>query len=67
MYQFSQLNNPKVIDFIFDKSRLKIGKYAPGSKIKVYDPKTITRDKVDYLLLLTWNLKKEILKQEKNS
>ena len=65
LYQFSQLNNSKLIDFIFDKSYLKIGKYAPGSKIKVCNPKTIARDKIDYLLLLTWNLKKEILKQEK--
>ena len=28
------------------------------------DPKHISRNKVDYLLILSWNIKDEIIKQE---
>ena len=34
-------------------------------KIKIIDPKKINVIKPDYLLLLSWNLVKEIMKQEK--
>ena len=29
------------------------------------DPKHISRNKVDYLLILSWNIKDEIIKQER--
>ena len=54
------------IDYIFDKSKLKQKKYTAGTNIQVKNPKLIKKLNVDYLLLLTWNLKKEIIKQEKN-
>jgi len=52
------------IDHIYDKSKLKQGKYTPGTHIKIIDPKYININKPDYLLLLSWNLAKEITKQE---
>ena len=54
----------KFIDYVYDKSNLKIGKYTPGTHIKILNPKKINKTNTDYLLLLSWNLYKEIAKQE---
>ncbi len=64
LMQFCEINN-KLIDYVFDKSKLKINRYTPGTNIKILHPKFISKRKIDYILLLTWNLKKEIIKQEK--
>ena len=64
LLQFSKMNN-NFIDFVFDKSKLKQGLYTPGTNIKIKNPKYISRKNVDYLLILSWNIKKEIIKQEK--
>lgn len=53
------------IDFIYDKSKFKQGKYSPGTHIKIINPNLINTNKPDYLLLLSWNIAKEIVKQEK--
>ena len=63
--QFSKIDD-KLIDYVFDKSKLKQGKFTPGTNIKIMDPKYITRNTVDYLIILSWNIKNEIIKQEKN-
>ena len=55
-----------MIDNVFDKSKLKQGSYTPGTYIKIKDPKLIKKSKKNYLLILSWNIKKEIMKQEKN-
>ena len=65
LMQFCNINN-KIVDFAFDKSKLKQGCLTPGTQIKVKDPKDIKKTDIQYLLLLSWNLKKEIIKQEKN-
>ena len=54
----------KYIDPIFDKSKLKQNKLTPGFNIQIQNPKMINKIKPDVLLLLTWNIKDEILKQE---
>ncbi len=54
----------KYLDNIYDKSKIKQGKYTPGTHIKIIDPKFINVKKSKYLLLLSWNLAKEIAKQE---
>ena len=64
LLQFSKMDN-NLIDFVFDKSKLKQGLYTPGTNIKIMNPKYISRKKVDYLLILSWNIKKEIIKQER--
>jgi len=52
------------LDNIYDKSKIKQGKYTPGTHIKIIDPKYINAKTTNYLLLLSWNLAKEIAKQE---
>jgi len=51
------------IPFIVDKNPFKVGKYLPGSKIIVKDIKFLIKDKPDYILIVPWNLEKEIIKQ----
>ena len=54
---------PTHIPFIVDKNPFKVGKYLPGSKIIVKNEKCLIKDKPDYILIVPWNLKKEIIKQ----
>lgn len=65
LMQFNKINN-KLIDYVFDKSKLKQGKLTPGTNIKILDPKHLSRVNVDYLIILSWNIKDEIINQEKN-
>ena len=64
LMQFSKIDK-ELIDYVFDKSKLKQGHFTPGTNIKVRDPKNISRKDIDYLLILSWNIKKEIIEQEK--
>lgn len=63
LMQFCKIDN-KIIENIFDKSKLKNNRYSPSTNIKILNPEKIDNKKIDYILLLSWNLKKEILKQE---
>ncbi len=65
LMQFCNINK-KIIDYVFDKSSLKQGCYTPGTQIKIKNPSDIKKTNIHYLLLLSWNLKKEIIQQEKN-
>ena len=61
----SYLNaGPELIEFVVDKNVHKHGKFMPGVHNPIYDVTTIAEKKPDYLLLLVWNLKDEILKQQ---
>lgn len=64
LMQFCGINN-KIVDYVFDKSTLKQGCFTPGTQIKIKNPIDIKKTNTQYLLLLSWNLKKEILRQEK--
>lgn len=63
LLQFCGIDN-KLIDKVYDKSILKKGKYTPGTNIEINLSKYISRKNIDYMLLLSWNLRSEILKQE---
>jgi hypothetical protein len=52
------------IDFTVDKNPYKQNHYLPGSRIPVFGPEKIEAHKPDYLLILPWNLKEEIMEQE---
>ncbi len=49
--------------YVVDKNPHKIGKYIPGTKIKIVNEKMIKKIKPDYIWILPWNLKKEICAQ----
>lgn len=51
------------IDYTVDRSPHKQGKFVPGTGIPIYDPEKVKETKPDYLLILPWNLKEEIMRQ----
>ncbi len=51
------------IDYTVDLNPYKQGKFLPGSHIYVKEPGMIKRDKPDYVLILPWNIKDEIMRQ----
>jgi SAM-dependent methyltransferase len=55
---------PDLIQFVVDKNVHKHGKFMPGLHNPIYDVTAIAEKKPDYLVLLVWNLKDEILKQQ---
>lgn len=52
-----------LIEYTVDRSTYKQGRYLPGSRIPIYHPDTIARTKPDYVVILPWNLKDEIMQQ----
>jgi 2-polyprenyl-3-methyl-5-hydroxy-6-metoxy-1,4-benzoquinol methylase len=51
------------LDYTVDRSPYKQGKLLPGTRIAIHDPSEIARTKPDYVLILPWNLKDEIVDQ----
>jgi 2-polyprenyl-3-methyl-5-hydroxy-6-metoxy-1,4-benzoquinol methylase len=51
------------IDYTVDLSPHKQGHYLPGTHIPIYHPDKIKETRPDYLLILPWNIKDEIMKQ----
>ena len=54
------------IDFTVDKNPTKQGKLLPGTHIPIFEPKKITQFKPDYVVILPWNLKDEIVEEMKH-
>ena len=51
------------LDYTVDRSPYKQGRFLPGTRIPVFSPDEIRRTRPDYLLILPWNLKDEIIQQ----
>jgi 2-polyprenyl-3-methyl-5-hydroxy-6-metoxy-1,4-benzoquinol methylase len=51
-----------LLEYITEKSPLKIGKYTPGMHIPVKPDKFLLQDMPDYALILAWNFSTEIMK-----
>ncbi len=54
------------IDCIADKNTTKQGRYLPGTRIPVVSPEHVMDMRPDYLLILPWNIKEEIITQMKS-
>jgi SAM-dependent methyltransferase len=54
---------PEFIEYTVDRSPHKQGLLLPGSRIPIYEPEQIMRTKPDYVFILPWNLKDEIMGQ----
>jgi hypothetical protein len=52
------------IRYVVDRNPLKQGRLTPGTHIPVKDPSAMQDDPVDVLLVLAWNLRDEIIRQE---
>ena len=55
--------NKHQMDFTVDLSKYKQGLFLPGTHIPVYSPEMIKETKPDYVFILPWNLKEEIMSQ----
>jgi len=51
------------IDYTVDRNPFKHGKYLPGTRIPIFTPEKIAETKPDYVLLLPWNLRAELVEQ----
>ena len=51
------------IDFTVDRNPYKQGKYLPGTHIPIFSPEKIMEARPDYVLILPWNFKEEIMTQ----
>jgi 2-polyprenyl-3-methyl-5-hydroxy-6-metoxy-1,4-benzoquinol methylase len=51
------------LDYTVDRSPYKQGKFLPGTHIPIYSPERIRETRPDYVLILPWNLRKEIMEQ----
>ncbi|SEQ32452.1 Ubiquinone/menaquinone biosynthesis C-methylase UbiE [Devosia sp. YR412] len=52
-----------MVDFVVDKNPTKQGRLLPGSRIPVLAPEEIATRRPDYLLILPWNIRDEIIEQ----
>jgi SAM-dependent methyltransferase len=49
------------IDYAVDRNPYKHGKFTPGTHIPIFAPERIRETRPDYLLILPWNLKHEVM------
>jgi hypothetical protein len=52
-----------LIEYTVDRSPHKQGRFLPGTHIPIHHPGRIRETRPDYVLVLPWNLKDEIMKQ----
>jgi hypothetical protein len=51
------------LDFTVDRNPYKQGKFTPGTHIPIFPPEKIMQERPDYVFILPWNFKDEIIKQ----
>lgn len=54
----------QLIDYVVDRNIYKQGKYMPGVRIPICEPDRLMQDHPDYVVVLPWNFKDEILSQQ---
>jgi SAM-dependent methyltransferase len=54
---------PDLLPFVCDAAEAKQGKYMPGSHIPIFNPSELSRTDLDYVLILPWNIKHEVIRQ----
>lgn len=52
----------RFLSFATDKSKLKQGRYTPGTHLEIFSDEALAQKKPDYALLLAWNFADEIIK-----
>jgi hypothetical protein len=51
------------LDFTVDRSPHKQGRFLPGTRVPIHGPDRLRETRPDYVLILPWNLKEEIMEQ----
>src|SRR3954447_3705579 len=52
-----------LVDYTVDRNPYKQGRFLPGTHIPILHPEVLEQDRPDYILILPWNLKQEIVEQ----
>ena len=52
-----------LVEYAVDRNPYKHGRFTPGTHIPIHPPEYLDEDKPDYILILPWNLTKEITAQ----
>jgi hypothetical protein len=52
-----------LLDYTVDRNPYKQGRFLPGTHVPIYEPSRIAETKPDYVLILPWNLRDEIIEQ----
>ncbi|MBV8955745.1 MAG: methyltransferase domain-containing protein [Solirubrobacterales bacterium] len=56
-----------LLEFTVDRNPYKQGQFLPGTHIPIHHPEAIERERPDFILILPWNLKQEIVTQLGNA
>jgi SAM-dependent methyltransferase len=52
-----------LVTFVVDRNSAKQGKYMPGSRIPIVDEAHLRKECPNYILILPWNLRDEVIQQ----
>jgi SAM-dependent methyltransferase len=52
-----------LLDYVVDRNPMKQGRFLPGVRIPVKAPEAIAEGRPDYVLILPWNIKDEVMQQ----
>ena len=52
-----------LLEYTVDRNPYKQGQFLPGTHIPIRHPEVLEQDRPDYILILPWNLKEEIVAQ----
>jgi C-methyltransferase C-terminal domain len=56
-----------LISYVVDRNPAKQRKFLPGSRIPIVSEDVLYRDQPDYVIILPWNLKSEVMHQLRNA
>jgi SAM-dependent methyltransferase len=54
---------PDLLPYTVDRNPYKHGRFTPGTHIPIHSPERIAEDRPDFVLILPWNLRDEIIGQ----
>jgi C-methyltransferase C-terminal domain/Putative zinc binding domain/Methyltransferase domain len=54
---------PDLLPWVIDRNPAKQGKYLPGSRIPIVDETRLREERPDYVVILPWNLREEVMAQ----
>jgi SAM-dependent methyltransferase len=54
----------ETLDFVVDRNTHKQGRYIPGVRLPITSPERVLAEQPDYVLILPWNFKEEIMAQQ---
>lgn len=54
---------PDLLEYTVDRNPYKHGRFTPGTRIPIHDPAHLAKDQPDVIVVLPWNLEREITEQ----